>query len=424
MLWLALIIFIVLLVLGAPVYLCMGLSSAIWILASQGVPGLVIAQKMYTATDSFALMAIPFFMFAGQLMERTGITESIVDFANSLVGHIRGGLALTCELAGMLMGGISGSGNADCSALGSMLLPALEKSGYDEGFACAVVASSANLAPIIPPSIIMILYCNAAGLNIGELFMAGFVPGISCGILYMLVCHHYAKKHGIEITNFKGFGYVWKTFKKAIFALIMPLIIIGGILFGIFTATEAGVAACVYGLAYGMITRRLNIKDLVESLRGAVISTVSPVALIAISSMFSYVLSREGVTSLIAQFCVNNFHSQLGMFLFIVLVCIILGCFVDGTAIILLMTPILIPVIQQMGFNQLQFSIIFMMAIMCGGLTPPVGATIFVVSGVQNTPISKISKPILPFVGCVLVVTLLLCVSTPYATFLPKLMGY
>lgn len=341
-----------------------------------------------------------------------------------LWGTFGGGLALTCELAGMLMGGISGSGNADCSALGSMLLPALEKSGYDEGFACAVVASSANLAPIIPPSIIMILYCNAAGLNIGELFMAGFVPGISCGILYMLVCHHYAKKHGIEITKFRGISYVWKTFKKAIFALVMPLIIIGGILFGIFTATEAGVAACVYGLAYGLVTRKLNGKDLVESLRGAVISTASPVALIAISSMFSYVLSREGVTSLIAQFCVSNFHSQIGMFLFIVLVCVILGCFVDGTAIILLMTPILVPVIQQMGFNQLQFSIIFMMAIMCGGLTPPVGATIFVISGVQNTPISKISKPILPFVGCVLVVTLLLCVSTPYATFLPKLMGY
>lgn len=424
MLLVALGIFFVLLIIGAPVYLCMGFSSAVWILFSEGIPGLVIAQKMYTATDSFALMAIPFFMLAGQLMERTGITESIVDFANSLVGHIRGGLALTCELAGILMGGISGSGNADCSALGSMLLPALEKSGYDEGFACSVVASAANLAPIIPPSIIMILYCNAAGLNIGELFMAGFVPGLSCGLLYMLVCHHYAKKNGIAITKFKGFGYVWKTFKKAVFALIMPLIIIGGILFGIFTATEAGVAACVYGIAYGFITRKLNLGDLKESLRGAVISTASPVALIAISSMFSYVLSREGVTTMIAEFCVSTFHSQVTMFLFIVLVCVVLGCFVDGTAIILLMTPILLPVVQQMEYNTLQFSIIFMMAIMCGGLTPPVGATIFVVSGVQGTPISKIAKPILPFVGCVLMVTLLLCVSTPYATFLPKLMGY
>ncbi len=424
MLLTALIIFFGLLIAGAPVYLCMGFSSVVWILFSDGVPGLVIAQKMYTATDSFALMAIPFFMLAGQLMERTGITESIVDFANSLVGHIRGGLALTCELAGILMGGISGSGNADCSALGSMLLPALEKSGYDEGFACSVVASAANLAPIIPPSIIMILYCNAAGLNIGELFMAGFVPGLSCGLLYMAVCHHYAKKNHITITPFRGFGYVWKTFKKAIFALIMPMIIIGGILFGIFTATEAGVAACVYGIVYGFITRKLKLKDLRDSLRGAVISTASPVALIAISSMFSYVLSREGVTTLIAEFCVNTFHSQAIMFLFIVLVCVILGCFVDGTAIILLMTPILVPVVQQMGFNLLQFSIIFMMAIMCGGLTPPVGATIFVVSGVQGTPISKISKPILPFVGCVLLVTIVLCISTSYATFLPRLMGY
>lgn len=424
MLYVSLLIFFVLLAFGAPVFLCMGCSSIIWILFSDGIPGLVIAQKMYTATDSFALMAIPFFMLAGQLMERTGITDSIVDFANSLVGHIRGGLALTCELAGILMGGISGSGNADCSALGSMLLPALEKSGYDEGFACSVVASAANLAPIIPPSIIMILYCNAAGLNIGELFMAGFVPGLSCGILYMLVCHHYAKKKHIAVTPFQGFGYVWKSFKKAVFALIMPVIIIGGILFGIFTATEAGVAACVYGIVYGFLTRKLSIRDLKDSLRGAVVSTAGPVALIAISSMFSYVLSREGVTTMIAEFCVSTFHSQSIMFLFVVAVCVVLGCFVDGTAIILLMTPILVPIVQQMGFNLLQFSIIFMMAIMCGGLTPPVGATIFVVSGVQGTPISKISKPILPFVGCVLIVTILLCVSTPYATFLPGLMGY
>lgn len=424
MLFIAIGIFFILLIIGAPVYLCMGFSSIIWILFSDGIPGLVIAQKMYTATDSFALMAIPFFMLAGQLMERTGITENIVDFANSLVGHIKGGLALTCELAGILMGGISGSGNADCSALGSMLLPALEKSGYDEGFACSVVASAANLAPIIPPSIIMILYCNSAGLNIGELFMAGFVPGLSCGILYMLVCYFYAKKNNIATTPFKGIGYVWKSFKKAVFALIMPMIIIGGILFGIFTATEAGVAACVYGLVYGFITRKLSLKDVKDSLRGAIVSTAGPVALIAISSMFSYVLSREGVTTMIARFCIENFHSHIAMFLFIVLICVILGCFVDGTAIILLMTPILLPVVQQMGFNTLQFSIIFMMAIMCGGLTPPVGATIFVISGVQGTPISKISKPILPFVGCVLIVTILLCLSTQYATFLPSLMGY
>lgn len=424
MLLVTVVLFFALLFIGAPVYLCMGFSSIMWILFSEGVPGLVIAQKMYTATDSFSTMAILFFMLAGQIMERTGITESIVDFANSIVGHIKGGLALTCELAGILMGGISGSGNADCSALGSMLLPALEKSGYDEGFACSVIASAANLAPIIPPSLIMILYCNAAGLNIGELFVAGFIPGLSCGLLYMVVCHRYARKHNIPVTKFRGIGYVWETFKKAIFALIMPLIIIGGILFGIFTATEAGVAACVYGVVYGVLTKRITIKDMTESLRAAVVSTASPVALIAISSMFSYVLSREGVTTMIANFCVNTFHSQLSMFLFVVAVCLVIGCFVDGTAIILLMTPILVPVVQQMGFNTLQFSIIFMMAIMCGGLTPPVGATIFVVSGVKGTPISKIAKPILPFVGCCITVTLLLCISTQYATFLPHLLGY
>ncbi len=424
MLIVAVALFLGLLLAGLPIFFCMGVSSVVWLLFSPNVPGLVIAQKIYSATDSFSLMAIPFFMLAGQLMERAGITENLVNFANSVVGHIRGGLALTTELAGMLMAGISGSGNADCSALGSMLLPALRRGGYDEGFACAVVASAANLGPVIPPSIIMILYCNAAGLNIGELFMAGIVPGIVLGIAYMFVCSFYAKKHGIEITPFQGFRHIWDTFKVAVWALIMPLIIVGGILFGVFTATEAGVAACVYGIVYGIVKRTLNIRELIESLRGAIISTAGPVALIAVSALFSYVLAREGVTTAIATFCVDNFTTQTGMFLFLAFVSVILGCFIDGTAIILLMTPIVLPVVQSMGFNQLQFSIVFMISVMCGGLTPPVGATIFVVSGIQGTPIAKIAKPIIPFVLCVVVVMILLILSPTFATGLPRLLGY
>lgn len=424
MLILALAIFVVLLLAGAPIFFCMGVSSVTWLLCSGDIPGLVLAQKIYTATDSFSLMAIPFFMLAGQLMERCGITESLVSFANSLVGHIRGGLAHTCEVAGILMAGISGSGNADASALGSMLLPALQKSGYDEGFACSVVASAANLGPIIPPSIIMILYCNSAGLNIGELFMAGIVPGVTLGLMYMTVCYFYAKKHDIPVTKFQGLKHIWHTFKTAIWALMMPMIIVGGILFGVFTATEAGVAACVYGIGYGLVKRVLNKEMMIESLRGAVISTAGPVALIAISALFSYVLSREGVTKMIANFCVENFSTQTAMFLFIAFVSVILGCFIDGTAIILLMTPIVLPVVQQMGFNQLQFSIVFMISVMCGGLTPPVGATIFVVSGIQGTPIAKIAKPILPFVGCVLIVMIALILSPTFATGLPRLLGY
>ena len=196
MIAIVLIIFFALLLIGTPIIISMGGTSVVWLMANESVPNLVIAQKMFTSTDSFALMAVPFFMLAGQIMERTGITEDIVKFSKSLVGHIRGGLAHTSIASGILMAGISGSSNADASALGAVLLRGLKKGGYEDGWSVAIVSSAASLGPIIPPSIIMILYGNAAGLNIGKLFMGGIIPGLVLGIGYMLVSYLYAKKTG------------------------------------------------------------------------------------------------------------------------------------------------------------------------------------------------------------------------------------
>lgn len=420
-LWICIAIFAALLIIGAPIILCLGIPPIIWLLQNGRVPNMVMGQKMYTAVDSFSLMAIPFFMLAGQVMERTGITEAIVDFANAVIGWVRGGLACTVELAGMLMAGISGSSNADASALGAICLRALKKGGYEEGWAAAIVVSASGIGPIIPPSIIMIVYATAAGLDIGQLFTAGIVPGICLGIAYMIVSVRYAKKRDIPRIPFKGFKHVWETFKKAIWALLMPVIIIGGILGGLFTATECGVIATVYGVIYGLIVRKIKPVDLWKSLKEGILAAVGPISLIAISSIFSYMLAREGVTASIASFLETHISSQFGVMGFCALICIVAGCFVDGTATMLLLTPIFVPVVQAMGIDMMQFSMIFMITIMSGGMTPPVGSMLFVISSIDGTPISKMVKPIIPFMLALIAVVILIMLVPGIASWLPGL---
>jgi tripartite ATP-independent transporter DctM subunit len=420
---LMIVIFFALLLLGAPILVAMGVAGAAWLLSFGGIPVMSIAQKIYTATDSFALMAVPFFMLGGQVMEKTGITQKLVDFADACIGWVRGGLACCVELAGMLMAGISGSSNADASALGSILVRSLKKGGYEDGWAVAITSSAASIGPIIPPSCVMIVYANAAGLNIGKLFMGGIIPGILLGIGYMIVCVIYARRHGIAKIPFRGWKHLGKTFLSAIWALLMPLIIIGGILSGIFTATESGCIAALYGIAYGLISRKLKPSEIPGCFKNAIVSSIAPLSLIAFSSIISFCLAREGVTAAIASFCLTYLHSQFLLLLFVIVICVIAGMFIDNTATMLILTPILLPIVQQMGINVLQFSMIFMIAIMSGGLTPPVGGLLFITASVDNIPLSKCVKPIIPFVGIVVAVMIIMCFIPQISTLIPGLLG-
>ena len=237
----------------------------------------------------------------------------------------------------------------------------------------------------------------------------------------MLVSVNYAKRHNIPKIPFKGFKHVWETFKKAIWALLMPVIIIGGILGGLFTATECGVIATVYGVIYGLIVRKIKPRDLWKSLKEGILAAVGPISLIAISSIFSYMLAREGVTASIANFLETNINSQFGVMPFCALICIVAGCFVDGTATMLLLTPIFVPVVQAMGIDMMQFSMIFMITIMSGGMTPPVGSMLFVISSIDGTPISKMVKPIIPFMLALIAVVILIMLVPGIASWLPGL---
>lgn len=417
------ILFFVLIFFGAPIAIAMGVSSITWLFLNPNLPSLVMAQKMFTATDSFSLMAIPFFMLSGQLMERTGITEDIVVFARSVVGHIRGGLAHTTVLSGMLMAGVSGSANADASAIGSIMLPALRKNGYEDGFSVSVVAAAAGLGPIIPPSVIMIVYASVAGIAVGPLFMSGVLPGIILGCGYMLLSYFYARRTHMEPSKFAGFRNIGKAFLQAVWALIMPLIILGGLLSGVCTATEAGVIAVVYGLIYGLVRRKLTVATIVDCLRQSVIATAGPMLIIAVSSIFGYMLSYENITTTIADFCNANISSPFPFFMFVLLVCLIAGCFIDSSATLLMMTPIFLPVAIGLGIPSLQFACFFVIALLTAGLTPPVGMLLFIVSGINQTPLKKCVKSIWPFVGMMIIVLILMALIPGITLAIPSLFG-
>ena len=267
----------------------------------------------------------------------------------------------------------------------------------------------------------MIIYANAAGLNIGKLFMGGVIPGILLGIGYMVVCVIYAKRHNIPRTKFLGFKNLGIAFVKAIPALIMPLIILGGILLGVFTATESGCIASLYGIAYGLISKKVKFSDLPGCFKNAMVSSVAPLSLIAFSSLLSFALAREGVTTALANFCAANIHSPFVLLLMVILICVIAGMFIDNNATMLILTPIILPIVKSMGIDVMQFSMIFMIAIMSGGLTPPVGGLLFITSSVDGIPLGKCIKPIVPFLIVVFAVMLLMCAFPIISTFIPNM---
>lgn len=420
MLALYIVIFFVLLLLSVPIFVSLGFPSVLWFLET-GNPGMILAQKFFNSCDSFAMLAIPFFMLAGNIMEKTEITQSLLDLANAAVGWIRGGIAHTVELAGILLAGLSGSSNADTSALAVLTLEPLRKSGYKEGWADAIVVSAGSIGPIIPPSITMIVFANAIGMNVSDLFMSGVLPGILIGVGYMIVCYIYAKKHDIPREKFKGFKNLGKTFIKAIWALLMPAIIIGGILTGMFTATESGVAAVAYGIIYGFVTKKLSVKDLKECLVNAAQGAVGPTTLVAISSVFSYMLAREGITTVIGNFAANHISTPFLFMLFNILVCFIAGCFVDATATMLLLGPIMLPIATSMGIDPIHFSCVFVLSNIMGGMTPPVGTQLFVITAISKTPITKLMKPMACFISVYVLALVLITLCPALATLIPSI---
>lgn len=416
-------IFFILLVMGMPIAFCMAISAAAVIFINPSLPSTVIAQKIYTAVDSISFIAIPLFMLAGSLMNATGITDKIIRFFKNLVGHITGGLAHVVVLTGMLMAGVSGSSVADAAAISTIMVPQLEKNGYDRGFAGALISSAGSLGPIIPPSIIMIVYSGVVSIPVGKLFMAGVVPGFLLGAMMLIYCFFYAKAHGISRGTFAGWKAVFKSLLSSIGALLMPLIIIGGIVLGICTATESGILAIIYGIFYGFISRQLTLKKLWSSIKESIAGAAQPMIIISFASLLAYVLTYYDLGTFVGNFMNSVTNNGTVVLLLIFVIIFFAGMFIESTAILLMLVPFFSPLIGVYGFDPIHFATVCIISLVLGGITPPVGIVMYVVSSVTHTELKGIIRHIWPFIlifslGCILVIFI-----PQVSTWLPGLLA-
>ncbi len=424
MITLMIIAFTVTFLLGVPLAFVLGITGFVCILA-MGVPLQVVTQRMFTGIDSFPLMAVPFFILAGELMNRGGTTLRIIRFANALVGHIKGGLAHTNVVANMFFAGISGSAVADASAIGSILIPAMEKSGYEKDFSAALTSAAATIGPIIPPSIIMVIYGVSVGVSIGGLFAAGFIPGVMLGLAMMVVIFLESKTRNYPATGVFSLSRVWSEFKVAFWALLSPLIILGGILFGIFTPTEAAAVAVIYSFIVGkFIYRELRWRDLPNVLLQSGVTVAAILLIISMANVFAWVIAANLIPQKIAEAFLSVSQNKYVFLLLVNLFLLIVGMFMETGAAIIILAPILAPIAVKMGIHPLHFGFIVVLNLAIGMATPPVGVCLFVSCGITGLSLEKISAAVYKFVIAEIVVLAIVTYFEAISMFLPKVLGF
>lgn len=413
---------LIMLLLSVPVALSLGLASAIAILSDGNMPLLVLIQRMFSALDVFPLMAIPFFILAGSLMETGGISRRLVNLANSLVGSMTGGLAIVTVVTAMFFSAISGSSAATTAAIGSILIPAMVKRGYDIRFAAANQAVSGELGVIIPPSIPMILFGISAGVSIGDLFLAGFLPGIMISLSLIFAVWFISKRKGYKGEGTFSVAAVGKAFKEALLALLMPVIILGGIYGGLFTPTEASVVAVVYAFIIGVfVYKELKLKDLVNIFAKSSITTAIIMIIIANAGMFGWILTREQIPQEISAFFTSISDSPL-VFLFLInLLLWFVGMFFETSAAIIILAPLLTPVAMALGIDPVHFGMIMIVNLAMGMVTPPVGVNLFVACQIAGIRLDQIMRPLVPFLLVLIIDILIITYIPKISLFLPAL---
>jgi tripartite ATP-independent transporter DctM subunit len=419
--------FLLLLVIGTPIAFGLGIVGVVGFVLYDPTLLRLIPQRMYAGVDSFPLMAVPFFVLAGDLMGTSGILVRLVRFAETLVGHIRGGLAHVNIVASMIFAGISGSAIADASALGTALIPGMEARFKNRDFAAAVCASAATIGPIIPPSIPMVVYAYVVGqVSIGGLFLAGVVPGILMGLGMMAIVYVIARRRGYEPEGQRASVRDMRSaFRDAVWALIMPIIILGGILGGIFTATEAAAVAAAYAVVVGrFITHELKWRHVRQALTNCVLVSAVVFILVATSTVVSWLLTATMVPATLSIALRQVSNNPMVFLLLVNLFLLIVGCLLDNIAAMVMIAPILAPIASQYGIDPLHFGFMFVLNSVIGLLTPPVGAILFTVCGIAKAPIERVAKEALPLLLWQIVVLFLVTYFPVVATGLPHLFGY
>jgi len=417
--------FIIFISIGTPVAWSIAISSLLTIIISLPfIPAATtIAQRMATGLDSFTLLAIPFFILSGQLMTHGGIASRLIGFAKTIVGALPGGgLALINIMSAMLMGAIAGSAMASASAMGSILGPEMEKEGYDKEYGAAVNITSSTIGLVIPPSNVLIVYSLASGgVSIAALFLAGYIPGILTGLFLMIVASIWAKKKGYSTSKKSSLNNIFKTFIVAIPSLFLLFIVIGGIVSGIFTATEASAIAVIYTLILGMVYKEIKLKNIPNILMEASKTSAVIMLLIAASMSMSWIMSFENIPQNLSEFLLSLSDNKIIILLIVNLLLLFVGIFMDMTPAVLIFTPIFLPIVTSIGINPIQFGIIMVLNLCIGLCTPPVGSVLFVGIGLAKTSIEKVIKPLLPLFIAMIFSLILITLFPALTLWLPSL---
>ena len=414
----AFILFFVFLMLGVPIAFSLGLGSVVAIFMDDKISSMLVAQKLFSSINSFSLMAIPFFMLSGELMEAGGISKRLVNIAKAFVGHITGGIGMVDIGTSVLF-----AGAADTAAVGSMLIPSMLKNGYPRGLAAVIQACAGSLGPIIPPSLTMIIYCSLTGLSIGECFMAGVIPGLIIGLGVAVVTYFYARRLGIKGDERVPYRERLTAIKDGILAIIMPLIIIGGIVSGIFTPTESGAIAVIYALVIGMfVYKEFTYRELPRIFLKAASMTGMALLIVAGASIFSWLVAYEKFPKMIITFLTGLTDNKYVIMMLLVLFLLFVGMFIETLSATIICAPILMPVAAQYGIDPIQFALIMVITLVYAGVTPPVGGVLFITMGIAKAKMKEALTYLAPYLGIICIVILLLIFVPQISLLLPRLL--
>ncbi len=413
----------VLLLLNVPIALSLGVSSLIAMMAAE-LPMDMYPMQIYANISKFTLLAIPFFMLAGNTMERAGISEKLINLANAFVGHKRGGLAIVGVVTSCFFAAISGSGPATVASLGVIIIPAMINAGYSKGMSSALMATAGGIGIIIPPSIPFVIYGAIAGVSIGKIFIAGIVPGVLMGAALVIASLMMVKKMDIEPQPKASGKEKWIALKEAFWGLMMPVIILGGIYGGFFTPTEAAAVAAVYGILVGIIVyRKLKLSDLHELMVESAIGSAVVMFIVAAAGLFAWFCTTTGISDMASDALLSVSGSKTVFLLLVNVILLIAGCFLDAPSALYIFTPIMLPVAIQLGYDPVALGVVMTVNLAIGMITPPVGVNLYVACGVSKISLGHISKSVVPYLIASLIVLFLITYVPDIIMFLPNMMG-
>lgn len=392
-----LISFIALMIFGCPIAFCLLCSSTLYFISNH-MALIMVVQRLTEGANTFTLLAVPGFILAGNLMNSGEVTDRIFDFCGKLVGHITGGLAHANILASVVFAGMSGAAIADAGGLGAIELKAMHDAGYDDDFSLAVTGASSLVGPIIPPSVPAVVYGTVASVSIGRLFMAGAVPGAIMAIAMCIMVYVLSKKRGYKAEPWCGFHALFRSFKRAFLSLLTVIVILGGILAGVFTPTEAAIIATFYAIFLGFFYHTLTIKKLIQALREASETTCTVMMIVCGATIFCYILSYERFPQMVANIFLTYVNNKYVALLVINIFLVFVGMFMDSSPSIIILTPVFLPIVTALGVDPIHFGIIMILNLMIGLLTPPVGMVLYVLSKVSSVPFERICKATVPFI--------------------------